>query len=411
MTASSLSGRKVLLIVGGGIAAYKALELIRLLRKADAEVMTVLTRAGAEFVTPMSLAALTGHPVRQDLFMPEDETAMGHIELSRWADLVVVAPATAGLIAKAANGLADDLASTTLLATDKKVLLAPAMNVRMWLHPAVQANVERLKGFDGFHGMAVVGPDDGIMACGEFGPGRMAEPPAIFDAIARLLAGPDGRPLTGRTAVVTAGPTFEPIDPVRGLTNRSSGKQGYAVAAALAELGAEVTLISGPVALDAPVGVTRVWVEAATEMKAAVEARLNSDRGTDIAVMSAAVADWRVDGIASGKIKKKPGGPPSLALIENPDILAGVSAPGPRRPKLVVGFAAETSDLEANARAKLSRKGCDWIVGNDVSGEVFGSDGNAVTLFTRNGAEPWPRQSKTEVARKLAHRIADHFKA
>ena len=407
MTASSLSGRKVLLIVGGGIAAYKALELIRLLRKADAEVMTVLTRAGAEFVTPMSLAALTGHPVRQDLFMPEDETAMGHIELSRWADLVVVAPATAGLIAKAANGLADDLASTTLLATDKKVLLAPAMNVRMWLHPAVRANVERLKGFDGFHGVAVVGPDDGIMACGEFGPGRMAEPAVIFNEIARLLAGPDGRPLTGKTAVVTAGPTFEPIDPVRGLTNRSSGKQGYAVAAALAELGADVTLISGPVALDAPVGVTRLWVEAAVEMKAAVEAHLPAD----IAVMSAAVADWRVDGIASGKIKKKPGGPPSLALIENPDILAGVSAPGPRRPKLVVGFAAETSDLETNARAKLSRKGCDWIVGNDVSGEVFGSDGNAVTLFTRNGAEPWPRQSKTEVARKLAHRIADHFKA
>ena len=255
MTASSLSGRKVLLIVGGGIAAYKALELTRLLKKAGAEVMSLLTAAGAEFVTPMSLAALTGHPVRQDLFMPEDETAMGHIELSRWADLVVVAPATAGLIAKAANGMADDLASTTLLATDKKVLLAPAMNVRMWLHPAVQANVERLKGFDGFHGVAVVGPDEGEMACGEFGPGRMAEPAVIFNEIARLLAGPDGRPLTGKTAVVTAGPTFEPIDPVRGLTNRSSGKQGYAVAAALAELGAEVTLISGPVALDAPVGV------------------------------------------------------------------------------------------------------------------------------------------------------------
>ncbi|WP_296177385.1 bifunctional phosphopantothenoylcysteine decarboxylase/phosphopantothenate--cysteine ligase CoaBC [uncultured Brevundimonas sp.] len=407
MTASSLSGRKVLLIVGGGIAAYKALELTRLLKKAGAEVMSLLTPAGAEFVTPMSLAALTGHPVRQALFMPEDETAMGHIELSRWADLVVVAPATAGLIAKAANGLADDLASTTLLATDKKVLLAPAMNVRMWLHPAVQANVERLKGFDGFHGVAVVGPDDGIMACGEFGPGRMAEPAVIFNEIARLLAGPDGRPLTGKTAVVTAGPTFEPIDPVRGLTNRSSGKQGYAVAAALAELGANVTLISGPVALDAPVGVARLWVEAAVEMKAAVEAHLPAD----IAVMSAAVADWRVDGVASGKIKKKPGGPPSLALIENPDILAGVSAPGPKRPKLVVGFAAETSDLEGNARAKLSRKGCDWIVGNDVSGEVFGSDGNAVTLFTRDGAEPWPRQSKTEVARKLAARIADHFKA
>lgn len=411
MTAPSLSGRKVLLIVGGGIAAYKALELTRLLRKAGAEVMSLLTPAGAEFVTPMSLAALTGHPVRQALFMPEDETAMGHIELSRWADLVVVAPATAGLIAKAANGLADDLASTTLLATDKKVLLAPAMNVRMWLHPAVQANVERLKGFDGFHGMAVVGPDDGEMACGEYGPGRMAEPAVIFNEIARLLAGPDGRPLTGRTAVVTAGPTFEPIDPVRGLTNRSSGKQGYAVATALAELGAEVTLISGPVALDAPVGVTRVWVEAAVEMKAAVEAALKTSDRADIAVMSAAVADWRVDGVASGKIKKKPGGPPSLALIENPDILAGVSAPGPRRPKLVVGFAAETSDLEANARAKLSRKGCDWIVGNDVSDDVFGADGNAVTLFTHDGAEPWPRQSKTAVARKLAQRIADHFKA
>ncbi|MFC5372101.1 bifunctional phosphopantothenoylcysteine decarboxylase/phosphopantothenate--cysteine ligase CoaBC [Brevundimonas faecalis] len=407
MSASTLTGRKILLIVGGGIAAYKALELTRLLKKAGAEVMSLLTSAGAEFVTPMSLAALTGHPVRQDLFMPEDETAMGHIELSRWADLVVVAPATAGLIAKAANGMADDLASTTLLATDKKVLLAPAMNVRMWLHPAVQANVERLKSFDGFHGAAVVGPDDGEMACGEFGPGRMAEPAVILEVISRLLAGPDGRPLAGRKVVVTAGPTFEPIDPVRGLTNRSSGKQGYAVAAALAELGAEVTLISGPVALNAPVGVTRVWVEAAVEMKAAVEAHLPAD----IAVMSAAVADWRVDGVASGKIKKKPGGPPSLALIENPDILASVSAPGAKRPKLVVGFAAETSDLEANARAKLSRKGCDWIVGNDVSSEVFGSDGNAVTLFTRDGAEPWPRQSKTDVARKLALRIADHFKA
>ena len=406
MTTASLSGRKVLLIVGGGIAAYKALELVRLLKKSGAEVMSVLTAAGAEFVTPMSLAALTGHPVRQALFMPEDETAMGHIELSRWADLVVVAPATAGLIAKAANGFADDLASTTLLATDKKVLLAPAMNVRMWLHPAVQANVGRLKGFDGFQGVAVVGPDEGEMACGEFGPGRMAEPAAILSAIRGLLAGPDGRPLAGRRAVVTAGPTFEPIDPVRGLTNRSSGKQGYAIATALAGLGAEVTLISGPVALDAPVGVARVWVESAREMQTEVHKHLPAD----IAVMSAAVADWRVDGVASGKIKTAPGGPPSLALIENPDILAGVSKPGKARPTLVIGFAAETSDLEANARAKLSRKGCDWIVGNDVSDDVFGADGNAVTLFTKDGgADVWPRQSKTEVARKLAAKIAEHF--
>ena len=408
MTPASLSGSKILLIVGGGIAAYKALELVRLLKKGGAEVMSILTAAGAAFVTPMSLAALTGHPVRSELFMPDDETAMGHIELSRWADLVVVAPATAGLIARAANGMADDLASTTLLATDKRVLLAPAMNVRMWQHPAVQANMVRLKAFDGFHGVAVVGPDDGEMACGEFGPGRMAEPAVILGAIEALLAGPDGRPLAGRRAVVTAGPTFEPIDPVRGLTNRSSGKQGYAIAEALARLGAQVTLVSGPVALAAPVGVERLWVETAREMQAAVTSALPAD----IAVMSAAVADWRVDGVASGKIKKAPGGPPSLSLIENPDILAGISAPGKKRPKLVVGFAAETTDLEVNARSKLSRKGCDWIVGNDVSDDVFGADGNTVTLFTRDGtAETWPRQSKAEVARKLAARIADHFRS
>ncbi len=402
---ATLSGRKILLVIGGGIAAYKALELVRLISKAGGETRAVLTAAGAEFVTPLSLAALTGHPVRQSLFLPDDETAMGHIELSRWADLVVVAPATAGLIAKAANGHADDLASTTLLATDKRVLLAPAMNVRMWLHPAVQANVARLKGFDGFHGMSVVGPDDGEMACGEFGPGRMAEPAAILDAIQNLLASEAGRPLAGKRVVITAGPTFEPIDPVRGLTNRSSGKQGYAIAAALADLGASVTLVSGPVALATPVGVTRVDVETAREMQAAVNAALP----VDIAVMSAAVADWRVDGVATGKIKKAPGGPPSLSLIENPDILAALSAPGRKRPKLVIGFAAETTDLEVNARAKLSRKGCDWIVGNDVSDDVFGADGNAVTLFTRKGAESWPRQSKTEVAKKLAARIADHF--
>ena len=405
MTDSPLSARKILLIVGGGIAAYKALELVRLIRKAGGEVRALLTPAGAEFVTPLSLASLTGHPVRQTLFMPDDETTMGHIELSRWADLVVVAPATAGLIAKAANGLADDLASTTLLATDKRVLLAPAMNVRMWLHPAVQANVERLKGFDGLHGMAVVGPDDGEMACGEFGPGRMAEPAAILEAIVEALRGPADRPLAGKRAVVTAGPTFEAIDPVRGLTNRSSGKQGYAIAAALAKLGAEVTLVSGPTALATPVGVTRIDVEGALEMEAATQGALPAD----VAVLSAAVADWRVDTVAGGKIKKGPGGPPTLSLIENPDILAGIAAPGPRRPSLVIGFAAETTDLEANARSKLSRKGCDWIVGNDVSADVFGSDGNTVLLVTAGATESWPRQSKAEIARALALRIADHL--
>jgi len=394
---------KILLIVGGGIAAYKALELVRLMRKAGMTVRAVLTKAGAEFVTPLSLASLTGHPVHQALFSPEDETAMGHIELSRWADLIVVAPATAGLMAKAANGLADDLASTALLATDKRVLLAPAMNVRMWEHPAVKANVARLTGFDGLHGMALVGPDEGEMACGEYGPGRMAEPAAILEAAQGLLAGAAGRPLAGKRALVTAGPTFEPIDPVRGLTNRSSGKQGYAIAAALADLGAEVTLVSGPTALSAPAGVRRVDVETAAQMHAASMAVLP----VDVAVMTAAVADWRVDDVASGKIKKAPGGPPMLSLIENPDILAAVSSAKAKRPRLVIGFAAETSDLEAQARAKLSRKGCDWIVGNDVSDEVFGSDGNAVTLITRGGAETWPRQSKTAVARALAARIAE----
>ena len=404
MTALPLSDRKVLLIVGGGIAAYKSLELVRLIRKAGGAVRVILTAAAAEFVTPLSLAALSGHPVRQSLFLPDDETTMGHIELSRWADLVVVAPATASLIARAANGLADDLASTTLIATDKRVLWAPAMNVRMWEHPAVEANMARLRGFPGFHGAAVVGPDEGEMACGEYGPGRLAEPPAILQAIVDLIGGE--RPLEGRRAVITAGPTFEPIDPVRGLTNRSSGKQGYAIARALADQGCEVTLVSGPTALAAPAGVRRVDVETALEMKGAVVAALPAD----VAVLSAAVADWRVDTIAGGKIKKGPGGPPTFDLIENPDILKGVAAPGPRRPALVIGFAAETGDLEANARAKLSRKGCDWIVGNDVSEDVFGSDGNAVTSVTADGAETWPRQSKVEIARALVGRIVEHLK-
>lgn len=400
-----LNGRKILLIVGGGIAAYKSLELVRLLKKAGAEVRSILTEGGAAFVTPLSLAALTGHPVRQGLFLPDDETTMGHIELSRWADLVVVAPATAGLIAKAANGMADDLASTTLLATDKRVLLAPAMNVRMWTHPAVQANVQRLEGFPGLHRMALIGPDEGEMACGEFGPGRMAEPTVILESIKAQLAAPARRSLAGRKAVVTAGPTFEPIDPVRGLTNRSSGKQGYAIAAALAERGAEVTLVSGPTALPAPPGVRRIDVETALQMQAATENALPAD----IAVLSAAVADWRVDTISGGKIKKAPGGPPALALIENPDILAGIAKAGPRRPALVIGFAAETADLEANARAKLSRKGCDWIVGNDVSADVFGADGNTVLLVTGDEAEAWPRLSKAEIASRLSDRIAHHF--
>ena len=406
MSTGALNGRKVLLIVGGGIAAYKALELTRLIKKAGGEVRAVLTAGGAAFVTPLSLAALTGFPVRESLFTPDDETAMGHIELSRWADLVVVAPATAGLIAKTANGMADDLASTTLLATDKPVLFAPAMNVRMWLHPAVRANVARLDGFEGGTGVHWVGPDAGEMACGEFGPGRMAEPTAILDAVETLLAGAADQSLRGRRAVVTAGPTFEAVDPVRGLTNRSSGKQGYAIAGALAALGAEVTLVSGPTALSAPPGVTRVDVESALDMQAAVRAALPAD----IAVLTAAVADWRVDGVASGKIKKAPGGPPTLRLIENPDILAGLSKPGPQRPALVVGFAAETEDLIANARAKLSRKGCDWIVANDVSDDVFGAEGNAVTLITPQGEDAWPRRSKAAVARALAARIADRFK-
>ena len=406
MTPAPARPRRVLLIVGGGIAAYKSLELVRLFARAGVEVQAILTQAGQEFVTPLSLAALTGRPVRQGLFHPDDETTMGHIELSRWADLVVVAPATAGLIAKAANGLADDLASTALMATDKRVLMAPAMNVRMWTHPAVQANVARLTGFGGLHRVAFVGPDEGEMACGEFGPGRMAEPATILEAALALLDGPDGRPLAGRRAVVTAGPTFEPIDPVRGLTNRSSGKQGYAVARALAELGAEVTLVSGPVALEAPVGVTRVWVETAEQMRAAVLQALPAD----VAVMSAAVADWRVDGVATGKIKKAPGGAPKLSLIENPDILAEVSRKGPRRPRLVVGFAAETGDLIALARAKLSRKGCDWIVANDVSADVFGAEANAVTLIRADGTqESLDRRSKAEIARALAARIAEQF--
>ena len=417
MTGEGRTGRRVLLIVGGGIAAYKALELARLFAGAGVAVRAVLTPGGSRFVTPLSLSALTGDRVYADLWSLTDEAEMGHIELSRSADLVVVAPATADLMAKAAHGLADDLASTTLLATDKPVLMAPAMNVRMWLHPATVRNAGRLRA----DGIAFVGPDEGAMACGESGPGRMAEPQAILGAALALLDGRGALPATapasgsapaapspsgllaGRRALVTAGPTLEPIDPVRFLSNRSSGLQGYAVAQALAELGAAVTLVSGPVALEAPAGVERVWVETAEEMAAACDAALPAD----LAVMVAAVSDWRPRHALRDKLKKTGGPPASLELVETPDVLARIAAPGPRRPRLVVGFAAETQALEANAQRKLARKGCDWIVANLVSGDVMGGAENTVSLLTREGVERWPKMPKAEVARRLSRRIAE----
>jgi len=405
----STTTKRVLLIVGGGVAAYKALELTRLLRKAGVAVRPILTKAGAEFVTALSLSALAEDKVYSELFSLTDEAEMGHIELSRSADLVVVAPATADLIAKAAHGLAGDLASTTLLATDKPVLMAPAMNVRMWLHPATQRNVATLKA----DGVLFAGPDEGAMACGEFGPGRLAEPPLIFEAIMAALEGPaaqffKGGPLAGKHALVTAGPTFEPIDPVRGITNRSSGRQGYAIAGALAKLGARVTLVSGPVALPTPIGVDRIDVETARDMLAACQAALPADVG----VFVAAVADWRIDEVFGTKLKKDKGGPPALTFVENPDILATLSASGPRRPKLVIGFAAETNDVEAHARAKLARKGCDWIIANDVTEPgVMGGDENAVLLISKDRTERWTRAAKDSVARDLAQRIAQDLTA
>ena len=386
--------KRVLLIIGGGIAAYKSLELIRLLAKEGVKTRAVLTKAGAEFVTPLAVGALTQDKVYQDLFNLTDENEMGHIELSRSADLVVAAPATANLMARAANGVADDLASTTLLATDKKVLMAPAMNVRMWLHAATQRNLEQLKA----DGVSFIGPDDGEMACGEYGPGRMAEPEAIRDAILALLS--EG-PLKGRKAIVTAGPTLEALDPVRFLSNRSSGKQGYALAGALAGLGADVTLISGPTGLAAPLGVKLKRVESARDMLAACEDALP----VDVAAMVAAVADWRPSKAAKKKIKKGEAAE-AIELTENPDILASLSKPSKKRPALVIGFAAETDNLEANARAKIAKKGCDWIVANDVSGDVMGGDDNQVMLITRDGAQSWPRMSKALVAQKLALEIA-----
>ncbi len=397
-----LAGRRILLIIGGGIAAYKALELIRLLRTEGASVVPVLTRAGAEFVTPLSVSALAGEKVFQDLFDLTDEAEMGHIQLSRAADLVVVAPATANLMARLAAGLAPDLASTLLLATDKPVLMAPAMNVRMWEHPATRRNCTTLAA----DGVRFIGPDSGPMACGEFGPGRMAEPPAIRDAIAATLG--DG-PLTGRHVLVTSGPTHEPIDPVRYIANRSSGAQGAALAAALRDLGARVTFVTGPATVPPPSGVEVVRVETAAEMLEAVQARLP----VDAAVFAAAVADWRVRSAAGQKIKKGSAGPPVLEMAENPDILATVAHMTDGRPGLVVGFAAETEHVVDHATAKRARKGCDWIVANDVSADtgIMGGAENAVTLITGEGAETWPRLPKPEVARRLALRLAEALSA
>jgi phosphopantothenoylcysteine decarboxylase/phosphopantothenate--cysteine ligase len=394
-----LGQQRILLIVGGGIAAYKSLELVRLARKAGLAVRPLLTRAGAEFVTPLSLSALAEDKVYAELFSLTDEAEMGHIQLSRSADLVVVAPATADLMAKAANGHASDLASTVLLATDKPVLMAPAMNVRMWQHAATRRNLAQLRA----DGVLFVGPDEGPMACGEFGEGRMAEPEAILAAIQQALAGAAARPLAGKRVLVTAGPTAEPIDPVRVITNRSSGKQGFAIAGALANLGAEVTLVAGPVAQPTPPGVRRVDVETAREMLAACEAALPVDAG----VFVAAVADWRPEAEADRKIKKGARGPEPVRLVENPDILATV-AQGPQRPRLVIGFAAETNDVEAHARAKLAKKGCDWIVANDVSQEgVMGGEANTVAVFSAGGVDRWPKLPKAEVAQRLARKIAE----
>ncbi|HEY9091876.1 bifunctional phosphopantothenoylcysteine decarboxylase/phosphopantothenate--cysteine ligase CoaBC [Parasphingorhabdus sp.] len=409
--------KHILLIIGGGIAAYKASELIRLIIKAGMTVRCVLTDSGAQFVTPMTLAALSENEVHTTLWSLKDETEMGHIQLSREADLVVVCPTTANLIAKMAGGIADDLATTLLLATDTRVLAAPAMNVRMWDHPATRRNVEQLRR----DGIIVMEPDEGDMACGEYGPGRLPEPPAIMAEImdqickssagANLLdgqpafAGDQHRPLHGKHVLVTAGPTREPIDPVRYIANRSSGQQGFAIAAAAAEAGARVTLVAGPVNLPTPSGVVRVDVETALEMEAAVYDALPAD----VAVMVAAVADWRADIRAEQKIKKEKGGAPApLKMVENPDILASLGT-HEQRPGLLIGFAAETEKVEEHARAKLAKKGCDWIVANDVSGDVMGGAENSVQIVTADSTEIWKRLPKPEVARRLVAKIIEEI--
>ncbi|KCZ91330.1 bifunctional phosphopantothenoylcysteine decarboxylase/phosphopantothenate--cysteine ligase CoaBC [Hyphomonas jannaschiana] len=396
-----MSDKRILLIIGGGIAAYKSLELIRELGRRGIACRCILTSGGTQFVTPLSVSALSGEKVFTELFDLDDEAEMGHIQLSRSADLVVVCPATADLMAKAVHGHANDLASTTLLATDTPVLMAPAMNVRMWQHAATVRNVAQLRA----DGVTVMEPDEGAMACGEFGPGRLPQVPEIVAEIERQLSGQGSGALEGAHCVVTAGPTREPLDPVRFLSNHSSGRQGYAIAGALAAEGARVTLVSGPVAIDPPHGVDLVKVETARQMLKAVEEALPAD----VFVSVAAVADWRPARAATKKLKIKGAGSatPSMELAENPDILRTISNKRKHRPSLVIGFAAETNDVEEHAAAKLKRKGCDWIVANDVSGDVMGGTENEIALVTQDGIDRWPRMGKDAVARRLAQKIAE----
>ncbi len=398
-----LAGKRILLIVSGGIAAYKACELIRRLRDRGADVRCIATAGAQKFITPMTLAALSENPVYTELFSLKDEAEMGHIRLSREADLLVAAPASADLLARMAAGMADDLAATVLLATNKPVLVAPSMNVEMWRHPAAQANIATLEA----RGVRRVGPEDGDLACGEIGSGRLAETQTIIAAIEDVLS-PRDLPLKGRRALVTSGPTIEPLDPVRYMTNRSSGRQGHAIARALAELGAEVRLISGPTQEPTPTGVAITRIETAREMLDACRDALP----VDVAIFAAAVADWRAAEVATSKIKKQDGGVPTLSLVENPDILATISQLKADRPPLVIGFAAETDDVVAKATAKRLRKACDWIVANDVSPGtgVFGGDHNTVTVIDVTGAESWPTLSKEKVSGRLADRIAAFFR-
>ncbi|MBO6518583.1 MAG: bifunctional phosphopantothenoylcysteine decarboxylase/phosphopantothenate--cysteine ligase CoaBC [Rhodospirillales bacterium] len=400
-----MQGKRVLLIVSGGIAAIKIPETIRRIREQGAAVRCVLTEGGAQFVTPLSLSALSEDKVYTDIFSLTDEHEMGHINLSRDADVLMVAPASADIMAKMAAGMASDLATTVLLATDKPVICAPAMNVRMWEHPATQANIQTLKA----RGVTFVGPEEGDMACGEYGMGRTSEPAELVAALRDFFSDVP-KPLEGRHAVVTSGPTHEPIDPVRYIANRSSGKQGHAIAAALAKLGCRTTLVTGPTVLPDPAGCDVIHIESARDMLAAVEKALPAD----IAVCAAAVADWRTADAPGQKIKKQPdSAPPALSMVENPDILATLSAAGNKRPTLVIGFAAETDDVIANARSKRDRKGCDWIVANDVSPATgtFAGDDNTVHLITGDGEETWPRMSKADVATQLVARIAATFEA